>query len=490
VSSVNSKIPPMKIIFSTIVLVFLLLNAPVVDACSCGGSPSPCGSYGSADAVFVGSVQRVVEKKAKGESGNEYGFGQTAYVQVEKTFKGTLQPEVVFRTQGTSCDPTYKEGQRRLFYAYYNKETKTWSTAACDRSTLVENAADDLLYLQALPKSASTTRLSGRVAHYEDDPENGFSEVNDISGTKVTITGEGKKYEAYTNKDGVFEIYGLPPDKYAVEPEIPVGLKLRFPMYAGNVDYSDRKNRKLILLEKSCASVSFILSSNNRIAGRIFGADSRVLPDVCLSLQPKGKTATNRISDCTDKEGRYELKEIPPGEYLIVVNYHGKISSDEPFPMTYFPGVFEKDKATILTIARDSNLEDYDVHIPSQENRKTIQGVLLYSDGKPVARESVDFKADQVKDGYDGNAHTLTDDQGRFTLTVLEGLKGKLRGSMWTYVGEYADCPQLDNLLKTKGGDSGMEVGTKPMSLEITRDMQEIKLTFPFPYCRKAKEVN
>lgn len=478
----------MKILFSTVVLVFLLLNTPIVNACSCGNSPTPCGSYGSADAVFVGSVQRVVDKKAKGEGGREYRVGQTAYVQVERAFKGTLQPEVVFRTEGSSCDPIYDQGERWLFYGYYNKETKTWRTAACDRSTPVENAAEDLLYLQALPKSASTTRLSGRIEHYDDDPEKGFSVVNNISGAKVTITGEGKKYEAYTNKDGVFEIYGLPAGKYAVEPEIPVGLKLRFPMYAGSLDYSDRTNPRLVLVEKSCASASFILSSNNRIAGRIFGADGRVLPNVCLSIQPKEKTATNRIFDCTDKEGRYELKQIPAGEYLIVVNYHGKISSDEPFPMTYFPGVFEKDKATILTIARDSNLEDYDVHIPSQENRKTIEGVLLYSDGKPAAGEFVEFRADQVKDGYDGKVHTSTDDQGRFTLNVLEGLKGKLRGSMWSYVGEYADCPQLDNLLKAKGSEHGSEIGTKPVSLEITRDMQDIKLTFPFPYCKKAKE--
>jgi hypothetical protein len=107
---------------------------------------------------------------------------KTAYVQIEKSFKGIAQPEVAFVTEGSSCDPTYKEGQRRLFYAYYNKEKKTWSTAPCDRSTLIDNAADDLLYLQALPKSASTTRLSGRIAHYEDDAEKGFTVVNRISG--------------------------------------------------------------------------------------------------------------------------------------------------------------------------------------------------------------------------------------------------------------------------------------------------------------------
>src|SRR6185369_17825646 len=450
--------------------------------------PSVCGSYESADAVFIGVVQRVETKSAKGRDGKEYFVGQVAHIQVEKSFKGIARPEFIFRTEGSSCDAVYEEGQRWLLYAYYNKETKSWGIGACDRSTLIENAAVDLLYLQGLPKSASTTHLSGVLEHYEEDPEKGFTRVKNIIGAKVKISGEGKDYEVYTDKNGVFDIAGLPPGKYAVEPEIPVGLKVRFPIHYGAVDFSDRKNLRLILKEKSCAQVTFVLSSNNRIAGTLFGADGRVLPDVCLNLTSKDKAArSNWIFDCTDKEGRYELKEIPPGEYLLVLNSDGKISSNAPFPTAYFPGVFEKDKATILTIAESTNLEDYDIHIPSQENRKILQGVLRYSDGKPVAGKFVEFKADEVKAGLDGEVHTSTDDQGRFTLTVLEGLKGNLRGFMYTYEGEYVNCPQLDKLLQAMGGRVP-DVGTKPMPLEITRDMQDIKLTFPFPYCNKAKE--
>jgi hypothetical protein len=478
----------MKILFSAVILVLLLLNAPAVDACSCAGYPTVCESYQGADAVFIGVVQRVRDNQVKDPDGREHIGGQVAHIQVEKSFKGMSQPQVIFRTEGTSCDAIYKEGQRWLFYAYYDEKDKSWGIAACDRSTVIDNATEDLHYLQGLPKSALTTRLSGQLEHYEEDPEKGFTRVKNIIGAKVKIAGEAKAYEVYTDKDGVFEIIGLPPGKYAIDPEIPVGLKVRFPILYGEVDYSDRQNVKLILKEKSCASVSFVLSSKNRIAGRVFGADGRVLPDVCLNLTPKDKTAaSNWIFDCTDKEGRYELSEIPPGEYLIVLNSEGKISSNEPFPTAYFPGVFEKDKATVLAIAQSTDLEDYDIHIPSQENRKTLQGVLQYSDGKPVVGQFVEFKADEVKEGFDGEVHTSTDPEGRFILNVLEGLKGSLRGFMYTYEGQYANCPQLDKLIRGQGRGVP-DVGTKPVPLEITRDMQDIKLTFPFPYCKKAKE--
>lgn len=481
----------MKLIFPAVVLTLLLFNAPVAEACGCGGYASICGSYQAADAVFIGVVQHVEHKIAKTADGREFSTSHIAKVQVEKSFKGLAQPELVFYSGGSSCDAVYEEGQRWLFYAYYNKETKRWGVRTCDRSRVIEEvsgAADDLLYLQNLPKSAATTRISGDLAHYEDDPVKRFSRVKKIIGAKVKITGEGKTYEVFTDKDGVYEIYGLPPGKYSVEPEIPLGLKVRFPMYNAEVDYSDRKNLKLILKEKSCASVDFILSSNNRIAGKVFGADGQALPSVCLNLTPKDKVVASKWKfDCTDKQGRYELDEIPPGEYLIVVNSEGKISSSEPFPTAYYPGVFEKNKATILAITEGSNLEDYDIHIPSQEKRRTLQGVFVYSDGKPVVDESVEFNADEVKEGVDGRTHTTTDDQGRFTLVVLEGLKGTLRGYMYTYEGQFENCPQIDKLVRAQGR-SVPDIGSKPIPVEITRDMQDIKLTFPSPSCKKAKK--
>ena len=468
-----------------------VFSAGVARACSCGGYPAVCDSFRAADAVFVGSVQRIeLPKPKKDDEGKEYVAGQIAYVQVEKVFKGTKQTQVIFRTDGSSCDAVYEEGERWLFYAYQDKKSGRWDTHACDRNSRVESAADDLLYLQGLPASAQKTRISGELKHYEDDPAEGFNLVKTIIGAKVTIKGEQRTYEVYTDKNGVYEVYGLPPGKYIVEPEIPPGLRLQFPMHFGAraVDRDDRNSPlKLVLREKSCASVYFIYSADTSVSGTLFGADGRALPNVSLKLTPKDKPNTKDTwkYDYTDAQGRYKLDEIPPGEYLIVVNYHGKISSAEPFPAAYYPGVFEREKATVITLAAGDRLEGYDIHIPAQEATRVIRGVLLYSDGHPVVDESVNFIADGVKEGYDGEAGTQTDAQGRFSLTLLQGLRGSLSGHMYTYVGEYANCPQLDKLLRANG--PSMEVTTKPLRIEVNSDLQDIKLVFPFPRCEKAK---
>jgi protocatechuate 3,4-dioxygenase beta subunit len=471
----------------SIAFVFSLAASSVALACSCAGYPTVCEAYANADAVFVGSVLSVEDKRTKKDDEKDVYVGyQLARVQVEQTFKGMKETIVLFRSERSSCDAVYKEGQRWLFYAYYDKKSKTWSIYGCDRSQQLKGITEDLLYLQALPASAQKTRIAGELKHYEDDPVEGFEPVRNIIGAKVKIVGEKKTYEVFTDKNGIYEIYGLPPGQYSIEPETPLSLRVRFPIVYGDSVYTADRKMKVVLKEKSCAGVHFVYSADTSIGGTIFGADGRPMPRVCLNLMPKDKPAeSNWIFDCTDEQGRYEMKDIPPGEYLINVNYHNKISSDEPFPMTYYPGVFEKEKATIVTITAGDHLEDRDIHIPSQEARRVIKGVLLYSDGRPVAEEFVEFKADEVKEGFDGEVHTKTDAEGRFTLNVLQGLRGKLRGFMFTYKGEHVNCPQLEKILREQ---NALDVGTQPVPLEVNRDVQEMKLVFPFPFCAKAKE--
>src|SRR5690349_2463331 len=155
------KLHAMKTSLLAAAFLILLCCPRLLLACSCFGSPSPCGSFGSAEAVFVGTVTRVESELVKFENTNDYVSNQIAHVQVDEAFKSAKAAEFIFRSYGTSCDAVYKEGQRWLFYANYDKKNKSWFTQACGRSTLVENAADDLVYLRGLPGSAQKTRLAG-----------------------------------------------------------------------------------------------------------------------------------------------------------------------------------------------------------------------------------------------------------------------------------------------------------------------------------------
>jgi len=465
----------MKRILALAAFVIIALSPRLALACGCLGTSSVCKAFAGAEAVFVGSVTRVSNKTSKDENGNEYIVSQVANVQVEEAFKGAKEPELTFRSYGTSCDVTYKEGQRRLFYASYNKEDKAWSIHVCGRSTLVEYAADDLSFLRGLPGSAQRTRISGELKTRDHKP---------LMGVKVKLVGQTKTYEVFTDKNGVYEMYDLPAGKYGVAPETPLNLKLNIAIGEVTADSVDRTHPVVELKEKSCAGMNFYFTENTAITGRVLGADGQPMNNVCVRLRLKEKPAeTPFLLDCTESDGSFKIDEIALGEYYLVANDDGVISSNEPFPLTYYPGVFDKAKATVLNIASGDKLEDFDIHIPSQKPTRTIEGRLLFSDGRPAEGESVEFASEEKSGQSQDRVYVNTDAEGRFKLSVLEGSKGTLHGSLYAHSLDLPNCPQIDKLVKAY-----KDIETKRIKLELNRDHQDIELVLAVPYCAKAKE--
>ena len=462
----------MKLILAITALAILFLYPRLTLACSCGGTISVCDAFQSAHAVFVGSVTRVENEVVKIEDDDFSYTRQTAYVEVEESFKGASQPEFVFRGHGTSCDLEYKEGERWLFYAHYNKDDKTWSVAACGRSALIDRAAGDLLYLRGLPASAQTTRIAGQLWTSDSKP---------LAGVKVKVTGHRETREVFTDKNGVYEIYGLPPGEYLTQPDVPLNLKLAFSSISitdGNVH-----RERVKLKEKSCVNVNFHFVENTLISGKVFSPDGEPMPNVCVRLLFRDKPEeTPYLVGCTDEDGRFTIDEIRLGEYFLVANDDGKVSSEEPFPLTYFPGVLTKEKATLLTIASGDQLKDFDIHIPAMRRTRSVAGRILFADGRPAAGLFVRFVPENVGVDSDASVDAHADPEGRFRFRVLEGSKGIVRGYMYTYSGEFENCPKLEALIKVH-----QDIVTNSVNVELNRDHEDLEVMFPFPQCKKAK---
>ena len=470
-------------------VVLLPLAAARAEGCSCLGYPSPAGAYAAADAVFVGSVVRAApdtREKAR-------YVVQTVVARVDEAFKGAQAgDEVTFRQPSHNCAPKFNAGKRYLFYASYDAKTKTWEVHGCGRGSDLEGAADDLLYMRALPLSAERNRVSGMLQHYEDGPDKGFTLVERLAGAKVRVKGKEKTYEVTTNADGVYELYDLPPGTYSIEPELPFGLKVRFPMRFGPGDWKGG-GVTIELSEKTCAGADFVISSDNVIGGRVLGPGGVPLPNVCLDLLSTGKGDADgggRIFDCTDAEGRYKLEGVPPGKYVIALNREGKLSGSEPFPAAFYPGTFEREKAAIITIGRGDSRPDYDVALPSLLPTVTISGMLLYADGRPVAREAVTFTTDSTDARYERKTSALTDETGRFSLTVLKGVPGRLQGEMYVYDGKFEKpCPAVGKLFAGGGNKTGgVFAVTQAAVFEAEKDSGDVRLAFNFPYCPLQKE--
>jgi hypothetical protein len=152
---------------------------------------------------------------------------------------------------------------------------------------------------------------------------------------------------------------------------------------------------------------------------------------VCVNLIPsEGKVSEDfkRIG-CT-WEGVFEIEEIPFGSYFIIVNSADKITPHQPFRRFYYPNAYEREKAQVVTIAEGDDVKVIDIYVPEMKDVIDIEGFFLSADRKPVTRARIFFKAEKIDELTDGDAFAITDENGKFSLRLLKGFKGKLSGNV------------------------------------------------------------
>lgn len=484
-----------------LVIVFL---APThaANACSCGPVPTVLDSYDGSNVVVIAravSVEKAGPEKTapKGQmsNGENYVDGvKSTTMRVEQVFKGRLKvgDEMIFaQGGGADCIWTFNEeaiGKKYLFYLRRLKDSTVWIAGTCGRSHNVEYATDDLLYLENLKTLLGRTRISGTLEFLSDSDSS-------LADRKVRIVGTNKSYEIRTDKDGVYEIYDLPAGKYFIEPEIPAGWRVAsfYLGYSASFVGNDREKSPnkipIVLQPGKHAALDVHFEIDSAVRGTVSDTSGNPMNGVCLNLVPSDPEVKNGpyLADCSEGDGRFLIDVIPPGSYLLVVNKEGKISSSEPFPTFYYPNVFERERAAVITIAAGQHITDLDIHAPQMEPTVTVTGKFTYSDGKPVSDEFVEFKSITSSKTIDGEARTKTDDNGRFAIRILKGLRGPLYGAMFTYIGEFENCPKLDAAIRRTGIDAP-ELRTPSIAIEAEKDLFDVELKYPFPGCKKSKE--
>ncbi len=206
--------------------VLLLGTATLASACSCGPYASAKTLWQQAPLVFLGTVEHTaldtnVVLRFAAFTLSLFGVDtpgpQRAWLRAREAFKNSRTNDIYeFRQPSSNCDIQFRDGASFLIYASQD-EGGTWTAwGACGGSKGEADAADDLRFLRALPQSATAgTRLSGLV---EGHPN-----------VRVRILDRNTRVvaEVTTNASAVCEVYGLPPGRYTVAPDLRPGASLR-----------------------------------------------------------------------------------------------------------------------------------------------------------------------------------------------------------------------------------------------------------------------
>jgi Carboxypeptidase regulatory-like domain len=378
-------------------------------ACACTRPPLPCEAYWQVEAVFIGTAKELswIEFEEKLENIVLKRKRPVFRFSVDQAFRGVNGAQVAVMTGigGGDCGYDFKIGEQYLIYAYRDQQKKEMlSTSVCTRTRPIRNADEDLEYIQGLSKASPGGWVFGEVF------KSGWAQERPlpIEGVKVTVEGQGKSVILASDGDGKFHASALPEGSYKVRVAPPEGL-------------SDRSNESEVnVVDRGCATVRFWLTVDGRVSGRVLDAEGRPLSDSYVMLRSaEAEKRYSGFSDggAADDEGRYEIRQVPPGQYKLSVYFNGPRGKPlKSFPTFYYPGVLSADQAGVIAVGESAKVENVDFRLPTPPER-TIEGVVLWPDGKPAPGAQLTCYI------HDGGALIKVDEQGHFSFKTYEGVE-------------------------------------------------------------------
>lgn len=475
---------------------FLIVSGILLSVFIFSETAKSCSCYlpGTVDKEFAKTPNVVILKlqsiKQNDDEATKY------FLSVERVFKGELKvSEVIYFKIENMCSWSFSEdeiGTEFLFYLGERpSEGKNWEDPKCSRSGRIKSKTNDISYLENEEKLRGKTRLSGqfeKITQADDEWLNTL--FVPLANRKINITGNGKNINLVTDENGFYEIYDMPVGKYRITPE-----KVDdFVFSREKINYEEVE-----IKAKSHTEKDFIYEINNEISGKVIDRKGKPLKDICIELFSEKTKQVNRVlpflESCTDEEGNFEFCAIPPGTYKIIINRNDEETFLNPFnpkfKTFYYPNVKTEEEATEITVGANYFLTKLKLIPPEMLETVILIGRLLYSDGKPAADENIQFvTAEEISESplniVVSDFEVKTDKDGKFSLVVLKGKSGVLRGIFYSFIGDDEICPEIEELLKLKGGGiQGLE--TNRLEITANKNLSGIELKFPFPSCKRAK---
>ena len=301
-------------------------------ACGCYSIGPPCQAVWDADAVFAGTVRAidVVEERV----GHGVRHAQTiVHFDIERLFRNAAAGPVEIVTDDLStCAYRFTRGGRYLVYAW-KRDDGRFATGPCSRTRPLADAAEDLRYLEALPASGGTgARVYGRVTEWVHHPaeEHGVDH-GPLEGMVVSILGAGVSRDVVTDRDGRYELNGIPPGIVSVSLMTPPGLRAG---HHRDVPVTDRR---------ACVAADFTVRAESAVHGIVLtdtglpvaGVMVDAVAEELAGYRPKAFHSPMR----TDAAGRFSFDRLPPGAYVFGVNITEAQGGSPSGPPTFLPGV-------------------------------------------------------------------------------------------------------------------------------------------------------
>lgn len=422
-------------------------------ACSCALNPNPpCQAAWDVSAVFTGTViditepqpprpvsppfsgERVTARRSAADPPRSDVFRKREIrlslgEVLTGISAGETQVSVLTGMGGGDCGYRFERGAAYVVYAYRNAQGQL-EAGICSRTRPIADAAEDLAYIHAAAQAPSTGDI--RIV-------TGFFNRPGTPGVPIQLQSGGSHYAAVTGADREARFPGLPPGEYKVSGD----LEGYFPF-----------ERALKLHAKGCAEVLMTMALDRRITGRVFTKDGQPAAGVVVQAQRPQDPWGDSVK--TDAEGRYELRHFSAGGYYLGINLSTKANLQMPYPRWFYPGTEDPTQAAVIFFSDKPDIQHYDLTLPDAQRERIIAGAVFWPDGRPASGAGL-VVLDTAWLWQAPSAQTTADDQGRFTLRVLDGTAYRLHAVV--HVGSPGGPRSADPV--------DIQPGTDPLNLRV-----------------------
>jgi len=249
-----------------------------------------------------------------------------------------------------------------------------------------------------------------------------------------------------------------------------------------DINLQNRTWKLAVTLEKGKhVSLQIAFTPDTAIRGRVLSPSGQPMDDILLDTIRIDTGKEMFRSDRTNKNGEFNIRIGEQGDYVLVVNKYGNITSETPFRTFYYPGVTDMKEAKVFSIAPGVFFNDINFRIPKFEEIIQISATALYSDGKTVNNDNTFLyftPNESTEETYLGGS-----ENGIYKTGIHKGLAGKLFVNMSVFGREFANCSDIQRIIKETGSST---LRSDEIRISGEEDVAGIRFRFPFPYCKKS----
>jgi 5-hydroxyisourate hydrolase-like protein (transthyretin family) len=401
-----------------IAVIFLLAWTAVIaspsaaTACSCVVGSPICETFWRTDAVFSGEVVDI--SSAPGVKDQLPLGNRLVRIRVIQAWRGGASGIVEVRTGsgGGDCGYNFQQGVRYLVFA--SQWSGTLSTGICSPTRRLDEASAELAFLEGAAKPSAIGRIFGSV-RYQRDPDDESSTDRPLGGYEVELSNGRKTWKATSAADGGFE-FNVPAGAYTI--------KLNTP----GIEHAYGPSSVAVADARGCAAADFYVVPDGRVAVRVVdktGAPRPGLSIEMIAIDRPGITGRLYVANAqTDADGIATFAQLRPRRYVLALNAARAPGSKQPFATSYFPGVTTEAAAQIVDVALGERVDAGDWIVAEALRERTINGLVLWPDGKPAAGVQVTLwrvATSRSPSSVVDQGSALTDQKGTFTFPAYEG---------------------------------------------------------------------